>query len=141
LAVVEDRYRGTITIDFESRVTGVDVQSGAATAASASGQTKTCRYDFLIGGDGTGSVVRKAMQEQIPGFTVESASYPNYCTMIELDRVGDRLDKHYLQSSMAKGAPQVVQVRPGASSFEVAHAESAANPRDPVRTCLDTFSS
>src|SRR3712207_3562103 len=36
------------------------------------------------------------MLEQISGFTAEKKSFPNYCTMIELDRVGDKLDKHYL---------------------------------------------
>ncbi|HYN07030.1 MAG TPA: hypothetical protein VES67_06545 [Vicinamibacterales bacterium] len=42
------------------------------------------------------SVVRRAMQEQLPGFTVETGLFPNYCTMIELDRVGDDMDKNYL---------------------------------------------
>jgi kynurenine 3-monooxygenase len=46
--------------------------------------------------DGAGSVVRDAMVEQIEGFTVEKKSFSNYCTMIELDRVGDRLGPHYL---------------------------------------------
>jgi 2-polyprenyl-6-methoxyphenol hydroxylase-like FAD-dependent oxidoreductase len=41
-------------------------------------------------------VVRRALREQIPGFAVVTKSYPNYCTMIELDRVGEQLDKDYL---------------------------------------------
>lgn len=36
------------------------------------------------------------MLEQIPGFTALTQSFPIYCTMIELDRVGDRWDKNYL---------------------------------------------
>jgi len=36
------------------------------------------------------------MLEQIAGFTVETKSFPNYCTMIELDRVGDQMDQNYL---------------------------------------------
>jgi 2-polyprenyl-6-methoxyphenol hydroxylase-like FAD-dependent oxidoreductase len=51
---------------------------------------------FIIGGDGAGSVVRKAMHQQLQGFTVATRSHPNYCTMIELDRVGDDMDPHYL---------------------------------------------
>ncbi|MEV1170625.1 FAD-dependent monooxygenase [Nonomuraea sp. NPDC049784] len=54
------------------------------------------RFDLLIGADGAGSAVRTAMQEQIEGFTVETSSVPNYGTILELDRVGDRLDKRYL---------------------------------------------
>src|SRR5436309_1161740 len=41
-------------------------------------------------------LVRHAMLQQIGGFTVESKSLPNYCTMIELDRVGDEMDRNYL---------------------------------------------
>ena len=53
-------------------------------------------FDFIIGGDGAGSVVRKAMALQVPGFTVETRAYPNYCTMIEFDRVGDDMSPNYL---------------------------------------------
>lgn len=56
----------------------------------------TKQFDLIIGSDGTGSVVRKAMVEQIPGFTVETQSYPSYSTMIELDRVGNQWDKNYV---------------------------------------------
>src|SRR5436309_14070211 len=52
--------------------------------------------------DGAGSIVRRALREQIPGFTVETKSFPNYCTMIELDRVGDQMDKNYLHGLSAR---------------------------------------
>jgi len=72
------------------------VHGGTLTYASQSGGAATQEFDFVIGADGAGSVVRDALLQQIAGFTVETKSLPNYCTMIELDRVGDQLDKHYL---------------------------------------------
>jgi len=36
------------------------------------------------------------MQEQVEGFTVEASAVPNYGLLLELDRVGEELDKHYL---------------------------------------------
>lgn len=74
----------------------VDVHSGTLTYRC--GAEDTTRQCVIIGADGAGSVVRQAMQEQVQGFTVETSSIPNYVTMIELDRVGDQLDKHYLQA-------------------------------------------
>ncbi len=98
LALVEARHRDLIKISFETRVTKVDVKTGTLTYASASGSQPeaTQQFDFIVGGDGAGSVVRRAMVEQIAGFTTETRSFPNYCTMIELDRVGDQLDRNYL---------------------------------------------
>jgi kynurenine 3-monooxygenase len=92
---VEEKYREWITLHFGTRVTSVDVEAGTLAYGAASNASPK-RFDFIIGGDGTGSVVRKAMRDQVQGFTVETRSFPNYCTMIELDRVADRLDPHYL---------------------------------------------
>lgn len=96
MALVEARHRERISLEFECRVNSVDVETGILTCDSESGGSPTRRFDFIMGGDGAGSVVRKAMHEQVPGFTVETKSFPNYCTMIELDRVGDQMDRHYL---------------------------------------------
>jgi 2-polyprenyl-6-methoxyphenol hydroxylase-like FAD-dependent oxidoreductase len=96
MALVEEKYREWVAFEFECRVNAVDVQAGTLTYASQSGIAATKQFDFIIGGDGAGSVVRKAMLEQIAGFTVETKSFPNYCTMIELDRAGDQMDKNYL---------------------------------------------
>jgi 2-polyprenyl-6-methoxyphenol hydroxylase-like FAD-dependent oxidoreductase len=96
MALVEEKYREWVACEFECRVNEVDIQAGTLTYASQSDVAATKQFDFIIGGDGAGSVVRKAMLEQIAGFTVETKSFPNYCTMIELDRVGDRMDKNYL---------------------------------------------
>jgi kynurenine 3-monooxygenase len=95
MAVAETKYRDQVRFNFESRVNAVDVNSGAVTYVSQSGDA-TKEFDFIVGGDGAGSVVRRAMVEQVPGFNVETRSFPNYCTMIELDRVGDQLDRNYL---------------------------------------------
>jgi 2-polyprenyl-6-methoxyphenol hydroxylase-like FAD-dependent oxidoreductase len=54
------------------------------------------RFDLVVGADGAGSVVRAAMREQVEGFTVETSSVSNYGLLLELDRVGEELDKHYL---------------------------------------------
>ncbi len=96
MAVVEDRHRELIQFHFQSRVTSVDLNAGTLTYASESGELTTLQFDFIVGADGAGSVVRRAMVEQIPEFTAVTRSYPNYCTMIELDRVGDQLNKNYL---------------------------------------------
>jgi kynurenine 3-monooxygenase len=96
MAAITDTYQDWVAFEFHCDVTAVDVQSGTLTYVPKSGAAVTRHFDFVIGGDGAGSVVRNAMLEQIAGFTVETKSFPNYCTMIELDRVGDQLDPHYL---------------------------------------------
>jgi len=56
------------------------------------------RFGLVIGADGAGSVIRRAMQEQVGGFTVKRESIPNYVTMLTLDGVGDRMDSSYLHA-------------------------------------------
>ncbi len=101
IALATERYQ-LARFQFESRVTAVDVHAGSLIYASQSGVPATKQFDFIIGGDGAGSVVRKALGEQVPGFAVETRSFPNYCTMIELDRVGDQMDKNYLHGLSAR---------------------------------------
>jgi len=96
MAQVGEQHADLVRVHFETRITAVDVAAGTLTHASASGDSVTESFGFVVGGDGAGSIVRKAMCEQIPGYTVETKSYPNYCTMIELDGVGDRMDRNYL---------------------------------------------
>ena len=96
--VIEARHEEYVDFQFECRVRGTEVHSGTLTVAAADDEASTRQFNLIIGADGAGSVVRPAMQEQVAGFTVETASIPNYVTMIELDRVGDKLDKHYLQA-------------------------------------------
>ena len=96
MAVVKDRHQAAITFHFDTTVTAIDTRAGTVTAGPASGAVSTHRFDWVIGGDGAGSVVRRALEEQVPGFTVAKKSFPMFCTMIELDRVGEQLDKGYL---------------------------------------------
>jgi kynurenine 3-monooxygenase len=96
MALAEEKYRELVRFEFESRVNAVDIHTGTLTYELRSGDATTKQFDFIIGADGAGSVVRNAMLEQVAEFTAEKKSFPNYCTMIELDRVGDQLDRHYL---------------------------------------------
>jgi kynurenine 3-monooxygenase len=60
------------------------------------GEVAGRRFDLVVGADGAGSAVRTAMLDQVEGFTAETSSVPNYAIMLELDRVGEQLDKRYL---------------------------------------------
>jgi len=83
MALVKEKYREWLALEFESGMNAVDVKAGTSTYASQSGVAATKQFDFIIGGDGAGSVVRKAMLEHVAGFTVETKSFPNHCAMIE----------------------------------------------------------
>lgn len=96
MALIAERHRDLVRFEFECSVSAVDVHAGTLTHASPGGAPVTKRFDLIVGADGAGSAVRNAMLQQVAGFTVETKSFPNYCTMIELDRVGDRLDPNYL---------------------------------------------
>ena len=95
--LIGDHYAESVDLRFETGVTDVDLHTGTVVCETAQG-TSTRRFDLVVGADGACSVVRQAMQEQVPGFVVHTTSIPTYVTMIELSRVGDRLDKHYLQA-------------------------------------------
>ena len=96
MAAIEEKHGRWVDMEFESRVDVADAQAGTLTVSARSGPATTRKFDLIIGADGAGSTIRTALQEQVPGFSVEVKSFPNYCTMIELDRVGDRLDRNYL---------------------------------------------
>ena len=98
MAVVHERHLTHVKFEFESRVEAVDSHAGTLTYRSPGAGTTTRRFDLIIGADGAGSVVRRAMQDQVEGFTVDRASIPNYVTMLALDRVGDELDKTCLHA-------------------------------------------
>jgi 2-polyprenyl-6-methoxyphenol hydroxylase-like FAD-dependent oxidoreductase len=98
MSVVSDRHRADVDFEFEARVEAVDTGSGTLTYTSAGAGTMTRRFDLIVGADGAGSVVRRAMQEQVEGFAVERGSIPNYVTMLALDRVGNELDKTCLHA-------------------------------------------
>ena len=94
-ALVAERHADRITLHYRHDVTAIDVAAGTITG-QADGATATRAFDLVVGADGAGSVVRRSLEEQWPGFSVTAKSYPMYCTMIELDRVGGSLDPFYL---------------------------------------------
>jgi kynurenine 3-monooxygenase len=98
MAVITDRHRHDVDLEFEHSVDTIDVQTGDVSYTRPDGETETRRFDLIIGADGAGSIVRQAMQEQVDGFTVKHDSLPNYVTMIALDRVEGELDKRCLHA-------------------------------------------
>jgi 2-polyprenyl-6-methoxyphenol hydroxylase-like FAD-dependent oxidoreductase len=87
MSVVEERHSDLIDFVYGSDVRMLDVHAGEVAGRS---------FDLVVGADGAGSAVRAAMQEQVEGFTVEASAVPNYGLLLELDHVGEELDKHYL---------------------------------------------
>ena len=93
-----DRHKQDVHVEFGCRVTDVDAVTGEVCFTPPGGDAVTRRFDLVVGADGAGSVVRQAMQQQLPGFSVSRKSLPNYLTMIALDRLSDQLDETYLQA-------------------------------------------
>lgn len=116
MAVLDRKYREWIAIEFNCRVNAVDLETGVVTFDAGSKKAEPRQFDFIIGSDGAGSVVRTAMKQHVPGFAVATRSYPNYCTMIELDRVGGDLDPHYLHGLSVRPFCVAGAIRPDAGS-------------------------
>jgi 2-polyprenyl-6-methoxyphenol hydroxylase-like FAD-dependent oxidoreductase len=95
---VTDQYDDFVDIQFGSKVTAVDVHTGTVTVTPPGSEPVARSFRLIIGADGAGSSVRRAMEQQMSAFTVETTSLPNYLTMIELDRLSDQLDPTYLQA-------------------------------------------
>jgi 2-polyprenyl-6-methoxyphenol hydroxylase-like FAD-dependent oxidoreductase len=87
MSVAEERHRDMIDFVFDSDISTLDVHAGEVAGR---------RFDLVVGADGAGSAVRTAMVEQVDGFTVQTSAVPNYGLILELDQVGDKLDKHCL---------------------------------------------
>ena len=56
--------------------------------AGASAPPTRSTFDLIVGCDGAGSPARRALQSQIPDFTVEGSELSNHSTMLALDLVG-----------------------------------------------------
>jgi kynurenine 3-monooxygenase len=95
-AVAESRYAHLIDLRYESNCLGADLDKGKLTIQSGTGTRTSDRFDLIVASDGAGSVIRGTMVDAVPGFGIAHKSLPNYCTMIELDRVDGRLDRRYL---------------------------------------------
>jgi kynurenine 3-monooxygenase len=98
MAVVTDRHKDAVHVEFGCRVGDIDVRTGSLSYTPPGGDTLIRQFDLVVGADGAGSMVRAAMEQQLPGFTVTSKTLPNYLTMIALDRLDDQLDETYLQA-------------------------------------------
>lgn len=96
VAIIKAQHQDRVALHFETNVTAVDIRQGTVTTQQKSGAATNYTFDLVVGGDGAGSVVRHALEQQWPGFTVTTKSFPMYCTVIELDRVDGQLDRHYL---------------------------------------------
>jgi 2-polyprenyl-6-methoxyphenol hydroxylase-like FAD-dependent oxidoreductase len=92
MSLAEERHRGLIDFVFHSDIGTVDAHAGEVAGR---------RFGLVVGADGAGSAVRSAMREQAGGFTVTTSTVPNYGLLLELDQVGDALDKHYLNGLAA----------------------------------------
>lgn len=97
-AVVTDRHKAEVSVEYGCRVTEVDAATGAVTYTPPGATATTRSFDLVVAADGAGSAIRGAMERQVTGFSVQRKSLPNYLTMIELDRLSDQLDDTYLQA-------------------------------------------
>ena len=97
-ALVADRHKAEIHVEYGCRVTEVDIHTGAVTYTPPGATATTREFDLVVGADGAGSAIRAAMERQVDGFSVQRKSLPNHLTMIELDRLSDQLDDTYLQA-------------------------------------------
>jgi len=85
---------GSVEVRFGADATVASADDGivevAAAAAAGEGAPRASReaFDVVVGCDGAGSAVRRALQAQRPGFRVESAELANHSTMLALDLVG-----------------------------------------------------
>lgn len=100
-ALVDRRYAGLIDVRYENNCLGADLDRGTLAIETAAGTRISDSFDLIVASDGAGSVLRGTMANTVPDFDVAYKSLPNYCTMIELDRVGDRLDRRYLHGLSA----------------------------------------
>ena len=100
-ALVEARHHDLVDVRYQTPCTDADLDAGMLSTGWGTGARTSDRFDLVVASDGAGSVVRESAERSDPGFRVTRKSFPNWCTMIELDRVGDRLDRRYLHGLSA----------------------------------------
>jgi kynurenine 3-monooxygenase len=87
MSVIDERHRNMIEVDFQTAIDTLNMTTGEVMGR---------HFDLIIGADGAGSKVRAAMQDQVPGFTVQTSMNANQGLILELDQVQGQFDKHYL---------------------------------------------
>ena len=95
-----ERTKGNdrVTVHFGTEATVVSAAEGTLLIRNDDGSREES-FGLVVGCDGAGSSVRKAMQEQIGGFTVTTyPSLTNHATMIHMDLKSgtDALDPRFL---------------------------------------------
>lgn len=118
MSLIEEKHSDQVKFHFDTRIEAVDVLEGNV-HFEAKGLPQSQTFDLIIGADGAGSVVRKAMVEQT-GLKVRQSSIPNYATMLELDRVDAALDPNYLY---------VLSVNPPCVAGAINGSEGPQSPR------------
>ena len=101
-----DAAGGAVDVRFGADASVVSAADGlvevreAAAGGGAAAAPRREAFDLVVGCDGAGSAVRRALQAQQPGFTVQSSELLNHSTMLHLDlaRVAaePRLDANWL---------------------------------------------
>jgi len=120
LGDLEKKHPGRVDFRWETKVDSVDVMAGTA---MFDGESHS--FDLIVACDGAGSRTRDTMEE-LPDFTIERGSLPNYCTMVHFDQNTEDLDPEYLQ---------VLNSHP----FTVAGAVNGKDKSDPRWFCMVGF--
>ncbi|KAI9349603.1 hypothetical protein BDR26DRAFT_915315 [Obelidium mucronatum] len=86
-------------VHFNAKVTDINVGAGSFKVVKGEeGEGTVLEFDLVVGADGGGSVVRGALQQQIPDFRVVSTQLSNHSIMLHMDKKdqAQELDPEYL---------------------------------------------
>jgi len=129
-AHLRERHANSVTLQFGAEATLVDAGQPQLRIASRSDEPgELRRFDLVVGCDGGGSGVRRAIADHSSGFSVEGADLGNHSLMLHLDQHLDELDPQYLYVL----AVQPVMAVAGAIN-------GPAGPADPRWFCQIGFS-
>jgi 2-polyprenyl-6-methoxyphenol hydroxylase-like FAD-dependent oxidoreductase len=96
-AHLRERHANSVTLQFGAEATLVDAgQPQLRIASQSDGPGELRRFDLVVGCDGGGSGVRRAIADHASGFAVEGADLGNHSLMLHLDQHLDELDPQYL---------------------------------------------
>lgn len=95
LIEVSESVPSCLSVQFETSATISSIYQGIIDVEVTGQSIKQESFDLIVGCDGAGSAARRAIQTQLPGFTVSSTELSNHSTMLALDLVKD-LNPNYL---------------------------------------------